>query len=628
MIRRLLPARVKRTLKRALNLWRMRRLKSLDIAATTYDVVCFPIIDWSFRWQRPQQLVSQFANEGHRVFVLRAGDVEGVKELRANVFEITFVPRVPIDVYSGELHEDLSEMLAKLRARFDIVCAISLVQVSTWTAAAIEARRRFGWKVVYDCMDEWSEFPGMRPAVLEAERRLVAEADLVTVSSHRLLEKWPNVVLVRNAADFQHFANPRGEAVITDVQRPVIGYFGAIASWFDVELLARAAASRPQYSFVLVGEVFDVELPKLSNVHVLGPQPYDSMPEYLRAFDVCMIPFVVSDITAATDPVKFYEYLSQGKPVVSTPMPELEPYRELLYFAGDDFAGAIDRALAENDPSLRERRIAFARENTWASRVKTMKNAIRGVHAKVSIIIISYNNAALTRACVESVLRRSLHPNLEVIVVDNASTDGSAEMLASMPGIRAILNRENRGFAAANNQGLEAATGDVLVLLNNDTVVPRGWLTRMLRQLEDPRTGIINAVTNFSGNESRIDVPYTRIDDMERFACAYMRDHEGERFDIRVAAMYCIGMRRDAYERIGPLDAKFGIGMFEDDDYSHRARIAGLRVVCAEDVYVHHYGQASFSKLSAATYDALWKENQAYFEKKWGMPWQPHEVRR
>jgi GT2 family glycosyltransferase/glycosyltransferase involved in cell wall biosynthesis len=655
MIRRLLPSRFKRYLKRLLNQWRMLRLRRLNIVATTYDVVCFPIIDWGFRWQRPQQLLSQFAKDGHRVFIVRAGAAFAMKPLRDNVWEITLVPPAPIDFYAGELEPEvaawLPEQLDALRRALNIVCAISIVQVATWRETAIEARRRFGWKVVYDCMDEWDEFPGMNPRVLEAEKRLVAEADLVTVSAQRLLEKWPGSVLVRNGADFGHFANAApvilsredGEGsqnarsshseilrFAQDDGGAVIGYFGAIAPWFDVDLLVRVAKERPQYSFVLVGGVFDVEIPPLPNVHLLGQQPYELMPAYLREFDVCIIPFVVSNVTAATDPVKVYEYLSQGKPVVSTPMPELEPYRELLWFAGDDFAETLDRALAENNPQLRERRIAFARENTWSKRVAVMKNAIRDVHQKVSVIVISYNNEVLTRACIESVLHRSLHPNLEVIVVDNASTDGSAEMLAALddPRVRVLLNRENAGFAAANNQALAVATGDVLVLLNNDTVVPRGWLTRMLRQLEDPAVGLVNAVTNSSGNESRISVPYTDVGDMERFAEPYMLAHEGERFDIRVAAMYCVGMRRDSYERIGPLDTRFGIGMFEDDDYSHRARLARLRVICAEDVYVHHYGQASFAKLSAATYEALWNENQAYFETKWGMPWQPHEVRR
>ena len=259
------------------------------------------------------------------------------------------------------------------------------------------------------------------------------------------------------------------------------------------------------------------------------------------------------------------------------------------------------------------------------------EGAVRDAHVKVSIVVVTYFNRELTRLCLDTVFRTALHPNVEVIVVDNASTDGTPELLEGYArrhgNLRVILNDTNRGFAAANNQGLRAATGGVFVLLNNDTVPARGWLPRMLRHLEDPKIGIVVAVTNFSGNESRIAVPYATLDDMPAFAEAYARANEGKVFDIHVAAMYCVGMRRDAYEAIGSLDEEFTVGMFEDDDYSHRARLAGLRVVCAEDVFVHHFGRASFGKLPKEEYDAIWRRNQAHYERKWGMRWTPHAGR-
>jgi len=654
---RRLPQPLKNLIKKAWNPW-PTRLNIVDIPAaapmldphesTTYDVVCFSIIGWSFRWQRPQQLMSKLADAGHRVFFLKVDSFlqPGARmfeaiALRPNVWEIRLAPPVPFDVYNGAIPPQTAEwfphMLDELRREFGIVAAVSIVQIATWTRVAEAVRARFGWKVVYDCMDEWKNFPGMQAAVTHEEERLVEQANVVVVSATRLLEKWQHpgrhVVLVRNAADFEFYASAPRENLLDDLQRPIVGYFGAIAQWLDAELVRRVALERPHYTLVLIGGVFNVDiagLEELPNVRFLGQQPYARMPSYLASFDACMIPFVVDEVTAATDPVKFYEYVSLGKPVVATPMPELEPYRELLYFASTpaEFATQLDAALNENDPGLVARRVALARENTWTARVATLSDAIREAHAKVSIIVVTYGNRELTRLCLDAVFRTTLYANFEVIVVDNASTDGTPEMLEEIARqndrVRVILSRTNLGFAAANNQGIRAATGDVLVLLNNDTVPARGWLMRMLRHLEDPKIGLVVAVTNFSGNESRIAVPYTSLDGMPAFAEEYVRANAGKVFDIHVAAMYCVGLRRNAYEVVGPLDEEFTVGMFEDDDYSHRTRLAGLRVVCAEDVFVHHFGQASFGKLPKEEYDAIWRRNQQHYERKWGITWHPH----
>jgi polysaccharide pyruvyl transferase CsaB len=619
-----------------------------------HDVVCFSIIDWEFRWQRPQQVMSRFAEQGHRVFFLSTsrflkgnGKPYEVVPLRENVWEVRISTPRAIDVYSGELAagvpEAVVDALRALRADFHMTCAVSVVQVATWAAAALLARDRLGWRVAYDCMDEWDNFPGMRKALLEQEERLVGDADLLIVTGQKLWDKWhghnANTVLARNGADFDHFQRPPASAVLEGVQGPVVGYFGAVADWFDLALMEGLARERPQYTFVLVGGIFDVPVAKLKampNVRIEGQRPYALMPAYLRRFDACIIPFQVNPITEATDPVKFYEYVSQGKPVVATAMAELAPYREYLYIAEDhdDFLAKVDLAVAENDPALRARRVALARENTWQARIEIIEGGIRRAHPRASVVVVSYFNLDFTRRCLESVLRNSVYPSFEVIVVDNASTDGTPEYLREMAArhpdtIRIVLNDRNLGFAKANNQGLAIATGDRLVLLNNDTVVPNGWLPKLLRHLERPEIGLLVAVTNFSGNESKIAVTYgSDLGLMEEFAARYTREHEGQLFDIKVAAMYCVAFRREAYEKVGPLDEKFGMGMFEDDDYSHRMRLAGYRVVCAEDAFVHHYGQASFKKLSPSEYQAIWDRNQKYYEEKWGVAWQAHTPRR
>jgi GT2 family glycosyltransferase len=617
-----------------------------------HDVVCFSIIDWDFRWQRPQQMMSEFANRGHRVFYIsptryppprKRHPYEAVP-LRDNVWEVRLQTTRFLDVYSGVLQpnvvEALREEIKRLRADFDISSAVAYVQVATWADQAYDSRSLFNWRVVYDCMDEWDNFPGMKNALLEAEERLVRESDVLVVSGQRLHDKYsplnPNTVLARNATDFDHFHEPPPNALLEDAERPVVGYFGAIAEWFDVPLMVRLARERPGYTFVLLGGVFGVdlsELKALGNVRVLGQKPYDLMPAYLQHFDACIIPFQVNAITEATDPVKFYEYVSQGKPVVAPRMPELYPYREYLYIADDhdDFLTKLDLAVHEDDRELVRRRVELARENTWSDRVDRIEAGIARACPRASVVIVTYNNLEYNRLCLESVFRNSLYPDLEVIVVDNASTDGTVEFLREFSSrndrITVIENPENVGFARANNLGLARATGDYLVLLNNDTVTPNGWLPRLLRHLRSEEIGLVNAVTNFSGNESRVEVTYSDLGGMEEFAEQYTRAHDGRIFDIRVAAMYCVGMRRDVYEKVGALDANFGMGLFEDDDYSHRVRLAGYRVVCAEDAFVHHFGQASFKKLSQKEYQEIWDRNQRYYEEKWATRWEAHTLR-
>src|SRR5262249_5988432 len=178
-------------------------------------------------------------------------------------------------------------------------------------------------------MDEWENFPRIKPESLALEKRLVQTCDLLVVTAQRLYDKWESAgrkaLLARNAADYNFYEERcLSNGLLSGVNHPVIGYFGAIADWFDIALLAEAARQRPAYSFVLLGGNFDVDLSPLQglpNVILLGQQPYETMPQYLYHFDACMIPFKVNPITEATDPAKLYEYLSGGKPVVAIRLP-------------------------------------------------------------------------------------------------------------------------------------------------------------------------------------------------------------------------------------------------------------------------------------------------------------------
>ena len=251
--------------------------------------------------------------------------------------------------------------------------------------------------------------------------------------------------------------------------------------------------------------------------------------------------------------------------------------------------------------------------------------------SKASIIILTYNNLDYTRLCLESIYSITDAPEFEVIVVDNASRDGTPDFLRTYtetkPGLKLVLNTVNQGFSRGNNQGAAEATGDYLVFLNNDVVVTRGWLSTLISYLQDPNVGMVGPVTNSSGNECQIQVDYEDLDGLEDFAERYVNEHQGKSFEIRMLPFQCVATRKSLYEEVGPLDERFGIGMFEDDDYALRVKRKGYRILCAEDVFIHHWGSASFSKLIYTEYWDLFKTNLQKFEDKWGISWIPHTQR-
>jgi GT2 family glycosyltransferase len=256
---------------------------------------------------------------------------------------------------------------------------------------------------------------------------------------------------------------------------------------------------------------------------------------------------------------------------------------------------------------------------------------LRVAEPRVSVVVVTYAQLDLTRRCLASIERESDYPNLELLIVDNGSSDGTCEHLqrwaSSRPNVRLVLNSENRGFPAAVNQGLSAVTGDYLVLLNNDTQVTAGWVRTLLNHLRsDPGIGLIGPVTNAIGNEARIPVSYQDPSEMAAIARAWCLDHLGCTFSIRTLAFFCTMMPKHIYDRVGPLDEGFGIGFFEDDDYCRRVEQLGYRVVCAEDVFIHHEMSASFDTMSPRSRHEIFEASRKRYESKWGF-WAPQSYR-
>ena len=245
-----------------------------------------------------------------------------------------------------------------------------------------------------------------------------------------------------------------------------------------------------------------------------------------------------------------------------------------------------------------------------------------------SLVIVTYENCLLTRLCLESVLAHTAPGSYELIVIDNASSDGTRPYLKKLasrnPELRLVLSDSNMGFAPATNVGIRMARGRAIILLNNDTVLAPHWLDRLLWHLGSSDIGMVGPVTNHAGNEARIDVDYSTLGEFVTFSEHRYRERRHERFEIPVLTMFCAAVRRDVLSHVGELDERFEVGMFEDDDYSMRVRQAGYRVVCAEDVFVHHYGGAAFTVLPSDDRALIFQSNRQRFDRKWGTSWAPH----
>ena len=613
---------------------------------TMLDFFVFPIIDWEFRFQRPQQIASIIAKRGHRIFYFRttfntyrneltAVDLD-VKQIGENIYQVTLATMQPVNVYRDLVHgkssmDDLLKSIAVLKRKYAIKQSISIIDHPFWWPVAMQLRNNY---TVYDCMDDHSGFDNNRN-IETYEPSLMAEADLVVVSSEKLLSMVTGVakkvIQVKNGTDFNHFHDLPDSDVLKDIGKPIIGYYGAIAEWFDVGLIEACARKYKDYQFVLIGNVTNTDIPRLKtlpNVHLTGEIKYVELPKYVKYFDVCLIPFHLTKLIEATNPVKFYEYLSSGKPVVSVMLPELVPHRDLCYLAQtrEEFIENIQRALDEKDQKAA--RIELARNNSWAHRGETFFTGITKLYPTVSVGIVTYNNLELTKACYQSIKRYTRYPQLEIIFVDNNSTDGTPEWLEQTrkadPRVKILLNKVNYGFAKGNNQALEISTSEYFVFLNNDTLVTSNWIEGLLRHLLKERSiGLICPVTNEIGNEACVRVDYTDLDGLQPFAFDYTEKRTGLNRDLRMVPLFCAMIRADILKKVGGLNEDYKQGMFEDDDLSQSIKALGLRVSYAEDVFIHHFGRMSFKKIPTPEYQELFKTNKAIFEKKWGR-WIPH----
>ena len=362
---------------------------------------------WDFVWQRPQQLLSRFAQHAPVLFVEEAVFAD---DLAAGALDITtpmkgvtrVVPRLP-----AALHGQPDAALAAVRALLQQALARGGPLGGTSTAPGPFARPvqwfytpmpapamlgAFGERgVVYDCMDELSQFKFAPPELLERERLLMRHADVVFTGGHKLWQSKSrlhgNVHFFGCGVDSAHFAKARLDSTprpadLPEQDAPVLGFYGVIDERIDYALVAHLAAAFPEWTIAMAGPVVKVDwndLPKAPNIRWLGQKPYAELPQYAKAFDVCLMPFALNEATEYINPTKTLEYMAAGKPIVSTAVADVvRNFTPVVKVARshDGFAAACRAAARHAEPELVARGIGMAADASWESIVGKMRALI------------------------------------------------------------------------------------------------------------------------------------------------------------------------------------------------------------------------------------------------------------
>jgi len=346
------------------------------------SVIYLAALPWSYRPQRPQHLAAALSEAGRSVLYvgsflrLRCQPTRHLQEVRPGVWSLELrIPGRP-DPFRQPLPPgavaDLSaRLIAGIADRPDFVFA----QLPFWQPLAVALRESLRCPLVYDRIDLHEGFRGVVESA--AEQELLAAADLVVATSHDLAERSAatarRVELLPNAVEIQRFAfRPTPPGRPTDTLKIV--YVGALEHWFDADAVRQAALLERGWTFHLAGRVDDMAveaLAELPNVRLYGEIPYSRVAEFFTDADAALIPFLDLPLTRAVDPVKLYEAMAVGLPVVARRLPSLDPWPEPLLYLYDEplqLAAQIRRACGEDDAQARRERRRSVESTTWATR--------------------------------------------------------------------------------------------------------------------------------------------------------------------------------------------------------------------------------------------------------------------
>ena len=361
---------------------REKQLDELGKKVLNKRVIVFaPSIDWFLPlFQRPQQLAMAYSK-------------------KKDTFVVYFSKKTKFDKFPllSKVHDNCWVMDEKYIKEIDgaLNGAKQVILSISWVTCKRYAEIIRCDKLIYEYIDELSLFRGYDQQMELDHIELLQKEDVAVATATKLYNSIKsnskNAILSTNGVDYEFFHNAKNIAMNKRICNKVkkyscvLGYYGALASWFDYDLVAEVARRKPDWCWVLVGYDYDFSIRKsgilkIPNIIHINARPYQELPSFLTAFDIATIPFIINDITLSTSPVKLFEYMAGGKPILCSNMPECLKYQSVkTYSSADDFIAKSEELLAlkRNDPywALLEKE---ALENTWDAKTDEILKALNG----------------------------------------------------------------------------------------------------------------------------------------------------------------------------------------------------------------------------------------------------------
>ena len=362
------------------------------------DLICFSHLRWNFVYQRPQHLLSRFSKITRLFYIEEPYFEDGPEQCQVTNSEENIWIVVP-QLSRGLSEAEIVSHQEKLLTDFFVKMSIEKYLFWYYTPMSLSFSKGFHPQlVVYDCMDELSAFKFAPQSLKDNEQELLKMADLVFTGGYSLYEAkkdlHPSIYAFPSSIDKEHFSKARSADIEpadqSGISQPKIGFYGVIDERLNIDLVGEMASRKPEWNFIIIGPVVKIDqatLPRFSNIYYLGSKSYQELPSYLSGWNVAIIPFALNESTRYISPTKTPEYLSAGKPVVSTSIRDVVHdygHTEFVHIAdtAEGFIEAISKELSETDRSSWTSRVdEFLQNNSWNN---TWDEMVRLINQKLS----------------------------------------------------------------------------------------------------------------------------------------------------------------------------------------------------------------------------------------------------